>query len=68
MNTTRKSNLNYLCDQLTVDTESLQALLGCGKKTAIEIGKLAEAKITMGRRVLWNVSKISKYLDSIATE
>lgn len=68
MNTTRKSNLNYLCDQLTVDTEGLQKLLGCGKKTAIEIGKLAEAKITMGRRVLWNVSKVSMYLDNIATE
>jgi hypothetical protein len=67
MNTTKKYNKN-LCEKLTVSTEDLQGLLGCGKKTAIEIGKLAEAKISMGRRVLWNVSKISKYLDSIATE
>ena len=68
MNATRKTNLNYLCDQLTVDTEGLQSLLGCGKKTAMEIGSLAEAKITINKRVLWNVSKVSKYLDSIATE
>lgn len=67
MNTTKKHNTN-LCENLTVNTDDLQALLGCGKKTAIEIGRLAEAKISMGRRVLWNVSKISRYLDAIATE
>ena len=67
MNATKKYKANA-CDKLTVNTEDLQALLGCGKKTAIEIGRLAEAKISMGRRVLWNVSKVSKYLDSIATE
>ena len=67
-NKTNKSNAFRLCDMLTVDSEDLQSLLGCGKKTAIEIGTLAEAKILMGRRVLWNVSKISKYLDAIATE
>ena len=67
-NLTKKENEFKNCDKLTVDSDDLQLLLGCGKKTAVEIGTLAKAKISMGRRVLWNVAKISNYLDSIATE
>ena len=49
-----------------VDTQGLMQLLDAGRQTATQIGTAAEAKIKIGRRVLWNVSKIQKYLDSIS--
>ena len=51
---------------LTVYTAGLQALTHAGIKTATEIGVAAGAKIYVGRRVLWNVAKIRKYLDEIS--
>ncbi len=56
----------YNKNSLTVDTAGLQEILGSGRRTAVNIGMAAGAKITVGRRVLWNVSKIQKYLDEIA--
>ena len=53
-------------NNLTVDTAGLQSLLSAGYPTAVEIGTAAGARITVGRRVLWNVSKIQKYLDEIS--
>lgn len=53
-------------DDLTVDTAGLQCLINAGRKTAVDIGMAAGARITVGRRVLWNVSKIRKYLDDMA--
>lgn len=50
----------------TVDTPGLQRLLMAGRRTAIEIGDSAGARIKVGRRVLWNVSKIQDYLDKIS--
>lgn len=41
-------------------------MLSCGRVSAVEIGTAAGAKIMVGRRVLWNVGKIQKYLDSIS--
>lgn len=58
----QENTLTYL----TVTTNTLMKLLNCGKQTAIEIGTNANAKIHIGRRVLWNVNLIQKYLDSIA--
>mgnify|MGYP000146299427 CR=1 FL=1 len=55
-------------NNLTVDTAGLQSLLSAGYPTAVEIGTAAGARITVGRRVLWNVSKIQKYLDEIQSE
>lgn len=55
-------------DRLAVTTERLQNILDCGRPTAVEIGTLAKARVEIGRRVLWNVSKVQKYLDMIATE
>lgn len=51
---------------VTVDTEKLQGLLMVGRNTAIKIGTDAGAKIKVGRRVLWNVGKIQKYIDSMS--
>ena len=49
-----------------VDTEKLQRLLTSGRKTAVEIGTAAGARIQVGRRVLWNVQKIQDYLNKIS--
>lgn len=51
---------------LTVDIERLAAMLSCGQVTAKKIGEDAGARIVVGRRVLYSVHKIEKYLDSIA--
>lgn len=66
MRATKKSEM--VINQVAVTTENLQNILDCGRPTAVEIGTLAKAKVEIGRRVLWNVSKVQKYLDSIATE
>ena len=58
---------NRTTDQnLLVNTENLQKLLQCGRITAIEIGTGAEARVQIGRRVLWNVEKVRKYLECIS--
>lgn len=66
MNATKKEK--DISKKIAVDTPELQNILGCGRKTAVEIGCMAGAKIKVGKRLLWNVSKVQKYLDSIATE
>jgi hypothetical protein len=57
-----------ISDKIAVDTTELQLLCGCERSTAVDIGTQAKARIQVGKRVLWNVSKVQKYLDSIATE
>lgn len=52
---------------LTVSTKNLMRLLDCGKPAAIRIGTEAGAKVVVGRRILWNVQAIRRYLD-IAVE
>ncbi|MCD7981560.1 MAG: hypothetical protein LUF32_04465 [Clostridiales bacterium] len=53
-------------ERKAVDTEGLQQMLMSGRKTAVEIGTAAEARIQVGRRVLWNVDKVQRYLDAIS--
>lgn len=53
---------------IAVDTEVLQTVLGCGRKSAVEIGTSASAKVVIGRRCLWNLAKIQTYLDEISTD
>lgn len=63
----RKTNVKIVsANNLAVDTAGLQSLLSAGYPTAVEIGTAAGAKICVGRRVLWNVSKVKKYLDEIS--
>jgi len=52
-------------DVIAVDIEKLSAILSCGCATARKIGEQAEARIFIGRRVLYSVNKVRKYLDSI---
>lgn len=51
---------------LSVDIEGLSAMLSCGQATAKKIGEDAKARIAIGRRVLYSVSKVQKYLEAIA--
>ena len=53
-------------NRLTVDIDGLMAMLSFGAATARKIADCAEAKIVIGRRVLYNVDKIKKYLDATA--
>ena len=46
---------------ITVDIEGLSAMLSCGHATARKIGEQAEAKIVIGRRVLYSVERVKKY-------
>lgn len=57
----RESNL-----RLAVDIDGLIALLSCGQMTARKIGEDAGARIVIGRRVLYSVQKVEKYLEAIA--
>ena len=40
----------------------LSAMLSCGRATARKIGEQAGAKIVIGRRVLYSIEKVKKYL------
>ena len=51
---------------LAVDTPTLCKLLCCGRQTAVQIGDLAHARITMNSRVLWSVQRIREYLYDIS--
>lgn len=64
MNATKNSK--NITGKKTVDTAGLQEMLCSGRKTAIEIGTAAEARIQVGRRVLWNVNRIQQYIDAIS--
>ena len=66
MNRTKHHSIFTQPSRLAVTTEELQALLGCGRKSAVDIGALAEARIQLGKRVLWNVEKVKIYLNLIS--
>ena len=55
-------------ERIVINTDELQAMLGCGRPKTVEIGRAAGARIQCGRRVLWNVKKIQKYLDSLSEQ
>lgn len=63
MRETKKRTTDTL---LTVDIEGLAAMLSCGHATAKKIGEDAAARIIMGRRVLYSVKKVEKYLELMA--
>lgn len=65
MNATKRE-ATAVIDKMAVDAAGLQAMLGVGRKTAVEIGTAAGARCQIGRRVLYNVSKVQAYLDEIS--
>ena len=63
MNATKKSNRT---DRILIDTTELQEQLGCGRGSAVKLGMEAEARVEIGRRVLWNRQKIAEYTYKIS--
>lgn len=62
----KKTTISEHSNRLTVDTKELQAMFGCGRETAIKIGLNSNARLKVGRRVLWNVEKIQQYLNQVS--
>ena len=52
---------------ISVDTNGLQTILSCGRSTAVQIGTEAQARVMVGKRVLWNIAKVQSYLDAVST-
>lgn len=61
MNKTNSSATDY---KIMVDIKGLQDILSCGRSSADKIGEKANAVTKIGRRKLYNVSKIEKYLEN----
>lgn len=53
-------------DTMATNTTGLMKMLCCGRVTAVKIGTDAEARVQVGKRVLWNLAKVRKYIDTIA--
>lgn len=53
-------------EKITVDIDSLSAMLSCGHATARKIGEQAEARICIGKRVLYSVDRVKKYIKDIS--
>lgn len=60
------NKLESIANKKTIDTKELQAMLSTGRKTAVDIGTAAQARVQVGRRVLWNVKKVQQYLDAVS--
>lgn len=48
---------------ITVDIATVQAMFGVGKATAMRIGKESGALIKLGRRSVYSVAKLKKYIE-----
>ena len=68
MRTTKTNGEARNIDKICVTTDGLQDLLDCGRATAVEIGGQAGARIEVGKRLLWNVSKVQSYINRLAEE
>lgn len=66
MNATRQFSGVQPSEKIAVNTSDLQAMLGCGRRSAVQIGELAEARIQFGKRVFWNVEKVRAYVNAIS--
>ena len=63
MRATKQFNNVDTQSKITINTDELQAMLSCGRYSAIQI---AEARIQIGKRIFWNVEKIKSYINSIS--
>lgn len=62
----RKTNTLETENKIMVSAENLAKMLDCGRVTAVKIGIEAGARIQIGKRVLFKMDKIERYLDSLA--
>ena len=53
-------------NMVAVNADTLAGILDCGRATAVKIGADAGARIQIGKRVLYSVEKVRKYLDALA--
>ncbi|SFB86954.1 hypothetical protein [Butyrivibrio sp. YAB3001] len=60
----RKTIYNDDSMKLLVDTNGLKDMLSSGRETAVKIGTKANARMQIGKRVLWNVEKIKLFINS----
>ena len=61
-----KTSLREAEEVITVDIEKLSAMLSCGRATARKIGEQAGAKICIGKRVLYSVERVRKYIGNLS--
>ena len=66
MRATSQSNTIPPDRKIAITTNELQAMLSCGRYSAVQIGDAAQARIQIGKRILWNVEKIKKYVGYIS--
>ena len=55
-------------EKITVDVIRLQSMLGVGRNTAAQIGRDAGAVLSIGRRKLYNVEKVRRYMDELTED
>ena len=51
-----------------MDTEELREYTKLGRNSAMKLGEEVGAKIKIGRRVLWDRTKIDRYFDRLRSE
>lgn len=64
MQKTAESSLD-ITQKLLLNTQDLQELLSCGYSSAVKLGMNAQARVKIGKRVLWNRQRIEAYLNDI---
>lgn len=66
MKATKQFNDISIQNKIAITTSELQAMLSCGRYSAVQIGELAEARIQIGKRIFWNVEKVRSYVNLIS--
>lgn len=64
----KKENLPRTGEVITIGLPELMARLNSGRQTAETVAAAAGAKIKIGRRTLYHVGKIERYLDQLADQ
>ena len=62
----RKTRTDEIGNKVAVNAETLAKILDCGRPTAMRIGAEAGARVQVGKRVLYKVDRINRYLDQLA--
>lgn len=64
----RKTRTIETNNKVSVNAETLAKVLDCGKPTAMKIGDAAGARFQIGKRVLYKLDKVEKYIDGLADQ
>lgn len=65
----RSKNRNEITEKkVTVNAETLAAMLDCGRATAVKVGDAAGARIKIGKRLLFKLDKVNEYLTRLADQ